>query len=189
MLLQPGEDNPHRWFICWKTDHHPTGNHMIDLLCRLFLFLRFQWYKLLFKIACWIGKWRLRFDMLIDDLREWPGHRIYLVWLIVFLHLWLKFVRWALWADLSLILPLLPVILLLILYSSSNSYDRGFQYIGGPLPFDAACPTTYYDIWETQMNENTESYKAYYSYIWVHWHEMEERILLFLSIRNLLLGI
>lgn len=46
----------------------------------------------------------------------------------------------------------------------------------------------YYDVWETQCNVLTEQYENYCEYVWTNWHELEQRILWFLSIRCLLLG-
>lgn len=47
----------------------------------------------------------------------------------------------------------------------------------------------YFDIWETQLNTTQPQYRSYYTYIWIHWHEMEERILFFLTARNIFFGI
>ena len=47
----------------------------------------------------------------------------------------------------------------------------------------------YHDIWETQINTVSPSYYTYYVYIWQNWHEMEERIIYILLLRNLFCGL
>lgn len=48
---------------------------------------------------------------------------------------------------------------------------------------------TYYDIWEVQVEGVDESYLQYYGYTWWNWHELEVRILWFLCLRILFVGI
>ena len=47
----------------------------------------------------------------------------------------------------------------------------------------------YEDIWETRATALTQQYYDYYTYIWRNWHEMEERILLILTLRCIIIGI
>ena len=47
----------------------------------------------------------------------------------------------------------------------------------------------YEDVWETRATSLPHQYYSYYAYIWRNWHEMEERILILLSIRCIIMGI
>ena len=47
----------------------------------------------------------------------------------------------------------------------------------------------YWDIWETQSAHLQTQYYTYYTYIWEHWHEMEERLLWIACVRATLLGL
>ncbi len=46
----------------------------------------------------------------------------------------------------------------------------------------------YWDIWETQADHLQGQYYTYYTYIWEHWHEMEERLLWIACTRAALIG-
>lgn len=47
----------------------------------------------------------------------------------------------------------------------------------------------YDDVWETRATALSQQYYDYYTYIWRNWHEMEERILIILSLRCIIFGI
>ncbi len=48
---------------------------------------------------------------------------------------------------------------------------------------------SYDEIWEIRATALPQQYYDYYAYIWKYWHEMEERILLILSLRIIILGL
>jgi hypothetical protein len=46
----------------------------------------------------------------------------------------------------------------------------------------------YADIWHVQQGQPSAQYLSYYGYTWMDWHELEQRIFLFLSVRCMILG-
>jgi hypothetical protein len=46
----------------------------------------------------------------------------------------------------------------------------------------------YADIWHVQHGRPSAQYLSYYSYTWMDWHELEQRIFFFLSVRCMILG-
>ena len=47
----------------------------------------------------------------------------------------------------------------------------------------------YIDIWNVQHAQIDPQYAAYYNYIWLDWHELEQRIFFILSLRFILVGL
>ena len=78
--------------------------------------------------------------------------------------------------------PLLAVISILFCPLIPVWLRGGFSFYGRWLQLP------YYDVWETQHRYIIPAYAEYYTYVWTSWHELEQRVLLILSFRCLLLG-
>jgi hypothetical protein len=77
---------------------------------------------------------------------------------------------------------------LMIVVSLGNVLDFLILLWGWQSQAWAVDVVPYADIWHVQQDQATAQYLGYYSYTWMDWHELEQRIFFFLSVRCMILG-